>query len=59
MNLSLDLNQVDKLKEFLLNKYPSRANAGIREIRQLNGMTEVMFNGGETLYLSNDFVNKL
>ena len=40
-------------KEEIYKKYPSRSKNGIRYIEDKGSFVEVMFNGGETLYLKN------
>ena len=40
-------------KEEIIKKYPSRSKNGIRYIKEKTPtLIEVMFNGGETLYLT-------
>ena len=42
------------MEEFILKKYPTRSKGGIRYIEDKGSYYEVMFNGGQTLYLKYD-----
>ena len=45
---------MSKLENFLKDKYPVRAKDGIRSVTEKESFIQIMFNGGETLYLSKD-----
>ena len=48
-----------KLVEFVKLKYPSRSKSGVRYVDFEKGFAEVMFEGGETLFFSETFLNEL
>lgn len=39
----------------IIKQYPNRSKNGIRYIEDKGNFYEVMFNGGETLYLSKNY----
>lgn len=42
------------MEQYIETKYPARYKSGIRYIADKGSFYEVMFNGGETLYLKYD-----
>ena len=45
-----------KLEEFLKEKYPTRFADGVRSVSETDDYVEIMANGGETLYLTKQFL---
>ena len=45
-----------KLEEFLKEKYPIRFRNGVRSVSETEDYIEIMANGGETLYLTKQFL---
>ena len=45
-----------RLEEFLLKKYPSRFKTGVRKVEETDNFVEIYSNGGETLYLTKEFL---
>ena len=45
-----------RLEEFLKEKYPTRFADGVRSVSDTDDYVEIMANGGETLYLTKQFL---
>ena len=45
-----------RLEEFLKEKYPIRFRLGVRKVEETDDFVEIMSNGGETLYLTKQFL---
>ena len=48
-----------KIEQYVEKKYPTRFKHGVRHVKSLGDMYEIMSNGGETVYLTREFCNKL
>jgi len=42
------------MEEYIAKKYPWRMKQGVRSIEDKGSFYEIMFNGGQTLYLKYD-----
>lgn len=49
----------EKLIEYVKLKYPKRSKTGVRYVKYKDSFAEVMFEGGETLFFSQTFIDEL
>lgn len=47
------------VEEYVTKQYPSRFATGVRYVKSIGNMYEIMSEGGETVYLTRDFCNNL
>ena len=47
------------IEEYVIKKYPSRFKNGVRYVKSIGNMYEIMSEGGHTLYLTREFCNQL
>ena len=50
---------MNKIQEYVIKQYPSRFGQGVRYVKAVGHMYEIMSEGGETVYLTREFADKL
>lgn len=47
------------IEEYVTKQYPSRFKGGVRYVKSVGSLYEIMSEGGETVYLTREFCNNL